>query len=81
LGFKTGVRIGIRFPMSIPSQRDAGPDLNTETLTRITRINTNLGGICRREGRNDQYNELTAMTRYYSLTTFLPSNWKRQLNP
>lgn len=75
LGFKTGGRIGVRFPMSIPSQRDAGPDLNTGTLTQIARINANLGGDLNRKELRDQHDagpdwgsqvkKLVAMTRYY----------------
>ena len=36
LGFKTGGRIGVRFLMSIPSQRDAGPDWGSQVL-KMTR--------------------------------------------
>ena len=61
--------------MSIPSQREAGPDLNTETLTQIARINANLGGehltVNLRVAGPDwgsQVRKLVAMTLYYSLT-------------
>jgi hypothetical protein len=36
LGFKTGGRIGNRFSMSIPGQRDAGPDWGSQVL-KMTR--------------------------------------------